>query len=798
MEKLFKTIVEPSYYSLPVQLLIVHLRKNQLLLLFWILLLSIVTGYFGKSLGIPYLFLDPEYMGQIDFFSFLCIGMTFGTFTMAYHITCYILDGPSFGFIGTLSRPFAKFALNNSVIPIVFVVIYLLHLINFQLANEYNTWWGITEKVAGFFCGLIFIILLTFEYFRWTNQDIVRVLASTVNKKLKKARFSRVRIMSNWKEAKKGTRRVDYYIDLRLRLRPAPTVQHDKALVLQVFNQNHLNSVVIELFILALIFALGVFSSIPLFQIPAAASSLLLMTIIMMLSGAISFWLKGWATTTVIIGFFLLNLFIRYEWGENSYRAFGLDYSTPSAEYSLSRLEALNDTSYYHQDYQATQKILDTWSDRVHRQYAYRDGDLPKIVLVCTSGGGLRSAMWTTVALQHADSITQGKLMDHTRLFTGASGGLIGAAYFRELAWQNRPKSTATPTVVLARQEETTLRSIYDPFYARMIAQDNLNPIIFTLLVNDLLVRNQTFTYGNFSYTKDRGYAFEEQFNQNTNHLLDKRLSDYRIAEQNAEIPMILLTPAIVNDGRKLYISPQHVSYMHIRLPHENQNHPSIIKGVDFRRLLNEQQADSLRFLTALRMNAAFPYVTPNVTLPTSPAIQIMDAGMTDNFGISDALRFMFVFRDWINTHTSGVVLLNIRDSEKIEGVKGPTSASLIERMTAPFRFFYDNLFNIQDISNDDRIELAQAWLDVNLHSVYLEYTSEVPESWKLLNPDRRTLERPSLSWRLTTREKNNIFENIRHPKNVAALNHLKELLSTQDSEPSELPFAEEPLILEE
>ncbi|MEO0334077.1 MAG: patatin-like phospholipase family protein, partial [Bacteroidota bacterium] len=206
------------YYSLPMQLLILHLRKNQLLLLCWILLISIVTGYFGKSLGIPYLFLDPEYLGQINFFSFLWVGMTFGGFTMAYHITCYILDGPGFGFVGTLSRPFAKFALNNSVIPIFFVGIYLLYVVNFQLANEYNTFWGIAEKIAGFFCGLVLIILLTFEYFRWTNQDIVRILASTVNKKLKKARFSRVRIMSNWKEAKKGARRVDYYLDLGLRL----------------------------------------------------------------------------------------------------------------------------------------------------------------------------------------------------------------------------------------------------------------------------------------------------------------------------------------------------------------------------------------------------------------------------------------------------------------------------------------------------------------------------------------------------------------------------------------------------
>lgn len=792
MGKLKKNIVEPIYYSLPVQLLILHVRKNQLLLLCWVLLVSTVMGFFGKSLGIPYLLLDPEYLGRIDFFSFLWVGMSFGGFTMAYHITCYILDGPNFGFIGTLSRPFAKFALNNSVIPVFFIILYLLYMINFQLANEYNTTLGILEKVSGFLCGFVFIIFLTFEYFRWTNHDLVRILSSTLDKKLKKTKFSRVRIMSNWKESKKGVRRVDNYLDLNGRFRSAPVVRHNKSLVLQVFNQNHFNSVIIELFIFTLLLTLGLFSSNPIFQIPAAASCLLLLTVIIMMAGAISFWLKGWATTAVIIGFFLLNLIVRYELGENSYRAFGLDYTNQPAEYSLSQLKALNDTSYYYQDYQATEQILDRWYERMVDKYHYDADYLPKMVLVCTSGGGLRSAMWTTVALQQADSLTQGRLIDHTRLFTGASGGLIGAAYFRELVLQQKLKEEAFSPVVLAKKSETLKRSVHDPYYARLIAQDNLNPIIFTLLMNDLLVRNQTFEYGGFTYIKDRGYAFEEQFNENTHHLLNKTLGDYREPEQEALIPMIMLTPAIVNDGRKLYISPQHVSYMHTRLPNEDHTHTSIIKGVDFRRLLDQQQADNLRFLTALRMNAAFPYVTPNVTLPTSPAIQIMDAGMTDNFGISDAVRFMFVFRDWINTHTSGVILLNVRDSEKIEEVEIPPSASLIERMTAPFRFFYDNLFNIQDISNDDRIELAQSWLDVGLHSIYLEYTSEVPASWKLLNPNRRTMERPSLSWRLTSLEKDNILENIKHPKNTRALDQLRRLL--MDKEKRSVPLVAEEL----
>src|SRR5262245_12878870 len=49
-------------YSFPVQLLLNNLKRNQVLLLCWIILFAMITGSFGKYLGIPYLFLDPEYL----------------------------------------------------------------------------------------------------------------------------------------------------------------------------------------------------------------------------------------------------------------------------------------------------------------------------------------------------------------------------------------------------------------------------------------------------------------------------------------------------------------------------------------------------------------------------------------------------------------------------------------------------------------------------------------------------------------------------------------------------------------
>jgi hypothetical protein len=58
------------FYSFPIQLLIVLLKKNHLLLLYWIILFGWVTNSSSQTFGIPYLFLDPEYMGSVGFTSF--------------------------------------------------------------------------------------------------------------------------------------------------------------------------------------------------------------------------------------------------------------------------------------------------------------------------------------------------------------------------------------------------------------------------------------------------------------------------------------------------------------------------------------------------------------------------------------------------------------------------------------------------------------------------------------------------------------------------------------------------------
>ena len=127
------------YYFFPLQLLFLHLRNNQLLLLFWILLVSFVCRWIGVKYGVPFLLLDPEYLGKVNYWSYFILGFSCGGFIMAYHLASYIANSFRFHFLATLSRPFFKYCVNNSFIPLVFIIIYLWQIIDFQYENELHS-----------------------------------------------------------------------------------------------------------------------------------------------------------------------------------------------------------------------------------------------------------------------------------------------------------------------------------------------------------------------------------------------------------------------------------------------------------------------------------------------------------------------------------------------------------------------------------------------------------------------------------------------------------------------------------
>ena len=105
---------------------------------------------------------------------------------------------------------------------------------------------------------------------------------------------------------------------------------------------------------------------------------------------------------------------------------------------------------------------------------------------------------------------------------------------------------------------------------------------------------------------------FEKMMVKNLGIFGDKRLKDYALPEYESLIPMLVLTPSVVNDGRRMLISPQPISFLcyHNNATLKNQ---SANENIEYNALFSENSPMNLRITSALRMNATFPYILPMV-----------------------------------------------------------------------------------------------------------------------------------------------------------------------------------------
>jgi len=751
------------YYSFPIQLFLLHIRKNYLLLILWALLFAIVLEKFGMVLGIPFLFLDPEYLNQVSWQGFFFIGLGVGVFSIAFHMTTYILDGIKFKFLAVVKRPFLQFSINNSLIPFLFYLIFIYQVVRFQLNNDNQSFLHIAGLIAGFLLGLIVIYLLIFLYLSFTNKDFFVLFADEIEKKIKKTTIPRANMLKRIKDNKANQFHVTHYLDSSLKFRTVTMElsQYDRLKLLRVFDQNHLNLFIIQMVLVIFIFVLSAFREEPYLQLPAAASALLLMSIVTMIVGALAFWLREWATLAVFLFLILFNSFSDSSLLQRPYPAFGLNYDAEPAPYTIEDLDKIFAKDSVQEDIDLSLQILEKWRGN------FPADTKPKLILITTSGGGQRAALWTLKVLQEAEKASGQQLIKHTRLITGASGGMIGAAFFRELYLQN------------LTDDQIVLNN---PTYLHQISSDNLNPIIFTLLVNDLLIRTKYFSYQGKEYLKDRGFSFENQLNINTKGVLDKPLYAYKIPEYQAQIPLMPITPLITNDGRKLIISATPMSYLGISFG-DTPLTKELFRGIDFVRFFKNQDAEKLRFLTALRMGATFPFITPQINLPSDPVIATMDAGLSDNYGMRDALGFLFVFKEWIQENTSGVTLITIRDSEKNKAIEKEISTRFLQKLFVPLKSIYSNWDKVQTLNNESLYYYLRQNLGFELDRIEFEYaTSDLG----IVSPNEsenvfQKSQRASLNWRLTQREKTFILDNINHPLNQSALNKIKQIQYVKD-----------------
>ncbi|MBS1595086.1 MAG: hypothetical protein JST90_12265 [Bacteroidetes bacterium] len=735
------------YYFFPVQLVLVSLKRYQLLLAFWVLLFFLVAGNLGISYGAPYLFYDPEYLDHTGYLAFTLVGIGFGAFYVSWNLNCYMLHSYRFRFMARFQRPMGVFFLNNSIIPIAFLITYFTAIVRFQTESQNYSTAKIFFSLVGFAIGFVTVLLLTTVYFTFTNRN---ALEAEQQRKKGGWRMKWFRPASEEiSNEHQGERFADHYIAYNLRIRTVAALErYHPETVRLIYRQHHTNALFVQIVTLFAIVGIGFFMENNLFQIPAAASVFLFLSIVMSLFGVLMYWAEGWATTTIVLFFVAVNALYKVDVLGYESHAYGISYQ-PKAKYDIDHFREIASNKNIQNDLAHFRTILDNWRKKNVRHLPA--GKKPKLVFINVSGGGMRAAGFATVVMQHADSLLKGHLFDKTFMISGASGGMFGAAYMRELYLR---KSKGDPI------------NIWDRKYYYNITKDLLNPILVALMSNDLLLPFHQFDMDSVLYFKDRGYMMERKLSANTDHIMDKRIKDYYQDEYLAHIPLMVMHTEITNDARRFFISPQPVSFMMRPVGKYTTNRNMDVDAIDFVPFFKQQHGENLTMLSALRMNATFPLILPNSVMPTEPEVYILDGGALDNVGHEATFRVLGAFKDWINENTDGVVIIQIRDNARHEyDDLSQDKKDLFTMITNPLGTIFSNQMSNEDFVVDQKLGYANESLMGKVQMIAFEYTADEQS------------QKAALSFHLTEREKDNIVYALQRPNNAEGFRLLQETL---------------------
>ncbi|MBW7951820.1 MAG: patatin-like phospholipase family protein, partial [Chitinophagaceae bacterium] len=537
--------------------------------------------------------------------------------------------------------------------------------------------------------------------------------------------------------------RIDWFFSARMHLRKPRDVRHYSPEFLEsIFKQHHLAAVLAFFIAFIVLIGLGFASDAKLFQVPAAASVAIFFALLMAAVGAFSLFLKSWSISVILLLYIVLNILYQNDILDLRNKAYGLNYINKKERptYTKESIFALANKDSIENDKANFIKRLEQWK-------ANQPEEKPVLYIINTSGGGVRSATFTFSMLQHLDTVLfQGNLMKKTMFINGASGGLLGAAYYREL--------------YLRKLQDNSI-NLQNPQYVDDISKDLLNPLFSSFVSRDIIGPVQKFKKFGFEYAKDRGFAFERTLNTNTRGYLNKKLENYKEVEDKAIIPTMFFNNTISRDGRKFVLCTQPVRFFMAEHNKANNNQPTA-DIIDFNSFFRKQNSNNIGVLSALRMNATFPYVLPNVWLPTTPVIDVMDAGLRDNYGQENTLIFIDIFKDWLKANTSKVVIIKIRDRSVNDWDESNKNKSLFNVFTKPAFLLQYNWYKLQDYYQQDQLDYMKESYGNDLEYVNFQYVPSAKDK------------EASLSFHLTTAEKKEIKKAVTNKVNVDELNKLK------------------------
>jgi len=370
------------------------------------------------------------------------------------------------------------------------------------------------------------------------------------------------------------------------------------------------------------------------------------------------------------------------------------------------------------QDLDTDRLALEKWLE-----LAEDSGEPAILVVVATSGGGIRAQIWTTAVLGAVERMIP-EFPYRTRVVTGASGGMVGAAYYvgtlepPAARWGHGQDGQPLPVERLVE----------------ISSHDSLTPTARTLCFRDLPRQILPFLGG-----RDRGETLQRTWIRNSggeSSAYRRPLRDLEAGEMAGWCPSLIFTPALLEDGRRLFMSnltlaPLTVS--HMPRPTDPSDRPPGGSSLEYDEAMEQGEAgtggeqritlsgieariieDRLNYrfdlATAARLNATFPMISPPIAMPVDRVQwSLGDAAYYDNYGMNVAVRWLERHRDLLTTwrqqrRLQGVLVLQIISSEDPRESKPASEPKWSDGWMTPVTGFLVNGFQKIVHSSDEQL----------------------------------------------------------------------------------------------
>jgi hypothetical protein len=343
-----------------------------------------------------------------------------------------------------------------------------------------------------------------------------------------------------------------------------------------------------------------------------------------------------------------------------------------------------------------------------------------RVIVAAANGGGIQAAAWAAQVLEGLGEDSP-SFAGSLRLISSVSGGSLGSACYTY------------------KQANPEARSAF-----LAASASSLDEVAWGLSWPDLM--KSVFPWG--PHLIGRGRALEKAWiancgtGENPTSLLDQPLSDWNAEVWKGNLPAVIMNATLVETGQRLLMGTTQFT--------ENNNYRA---RVDASKLHGYDK--DVAAVTAARLSASFPYVTP-AARSTAPGLQphVVDGGYYDNYGMSTLVEWLdeALCQDQLAaTRTVSSVLVIQIHGAPVTADSNPKANKLSDRgwffqMLAPL-LTLDHVRGAGQIAHNDLElgQLQQRWFGaVPIHSVTLEFPDQnAPLSWHLTRQQKeRVLDR--------------------------------------------------------